>query len=338
MQNIPTVSFLIPTLNSERVLEDCLKQVTLQNYPKSKIEIIIADGGSKDKTIEIAKKYKAKIFNNPLKTGEAGKAVALKHANGELVALVDSDNIIPSQDWLKEMVAPFADEEVVGSEPWEYTYRLTDGFIDRYCALFGMNDPLCYFLGNYDRLNSIDNQWTRIKLKQEDKGSWLKVELKLPNFPTVGANGTIFRRRVLTENLNTDYLFDIDILASLACRKPVLFAKVKNGIIHLYCGSNLNRFCRKQKRRVNDYFYYQQLGIRKYPWKQQSLVGQVKFIFYCLLIFPLFFQALKGYIQVKDRCWLFHPVACWITLLVYGQGRIVNIFKTTQVARKNWGQ
>ena len=72
-ENLPLVSFLIPTLNSERVLGDCLKSIVDQAYPKKKIEIIVADAGSKDKTLEIAKKYKAKIYKNPLKTGEAGR-------------------------------------------------------------------------------------------------------------------------------------------------------------------------------------------------------------------------------------------------------------------------
>ncbi|MBI5183738.1 MAG: glycosyltransferase [Nitrospinae bacterium] len=37
---------IIPTLNSARILRDCLDSVAIQDYPKEKIEIIIADGGS----------------------------------------------------------------------------------------------------------------------------------------------------------------------------------------------------------------------------------------------------------------------------------------------------
>ncbi len=44
-----------------------------------------------------------------LKTGEAGKAVGMKQARGEIIALIDSDNILPSRDWLSFMVEPFHD-------------------------------------------------------------------------------------------------------------------------------------------------------------------------------------------------------------------------------------
>jgi len=46
---------------------------------------------------------------NPLKTGEAGKAAGVKHAGGEIIALIDSDNILPERDWLVRMAALFYD-------------------------------------------------------------------------------------------------------------------------------------------------------------------------------------------------------------------------------------
>ncbi len=38
-----------------------------------------------------------------LKTGDAGKAAGVKHAKNEIIALIDSDNILPSRDWLSRM-------------------------------------------------------------------------------------------------------------------------------------------------------------------------------------------------------------------------------------------
>lgn len=48
-----TISIIIPTLNSAKTLKDCLASIAMQDYPKDKIEIIIADGGSTDGTLEI---------------------------------------------------------------------------------------------------------------------------------------------------------------------------------------------------------------------------------------------------------------------------------------------
>src|SRR3989338_8867906 len=155
-REFPTISVITPTLNAGKVLEAELKSIREQDYPQEKIEIIIADGGSTDSTIDIAKRFDAKIVENHLKTGEAGKAVGVKHAQGDLVALIDSDNILPDPTWLRSMVQPFLDDpNIVASEPWRYTYRKEGGFIERYCALLGMNDPIVLFYGNYDRLSTL---------------------------------------------------------------------------------------------------------------------------------------------------------------------------------------
>jgi len=63
----------------------------------------------------------------------------VKHASGEIIALIDSDNILPERDWFARMAAPFDDPEIAGTEPLYYTYRKEDGYITRYCAMLGMN-------------------------------------------------------------------------------------------------------------------------------------------------------------------------------------------------------
>jgi len=53
--NWPTISIVVPSYNQGRFLEETLRSILLQNYPS--IEIIIIDGGSKDETVDIIKKY-----------------------------------------------------------------------------------------------------------------------------------------------------------------------------------------------------------------------------------------------------------------------------------------
>lgn len=336
----PKISVLIPTLNAESVLEGCLKSIEMQNYPKEKVEVIVADGGSTDETLEIAQRYGAKIITNPLKTAESGKKVALDNAAGEFCALIDSDNILPSEDWFKEMVIPLMENTgAFGSEPLEYTWRRDDGFITRYCALIGMNDPMVYFLGNYDRVNLLTGKWTEVKHDEEDLGSYLLVRFGKSGIPTIGANGTVFRTSFLKEHVSGDYLFDIDILSSFLQKYgSVSFIKVKNGIIHTYCERNIFKFAKKQRRRVKDFLYHKSIGDRKYDWGSSNSWGILKFILSCVLIFPLFFQVIKGYLKKKDTAWLFHPLACWITLWEYGWGYIFSFFKKGEVSRKGWGQ
>ena len=356
---LPTISIIIPTLNSSRTVNECLQSIDIQDYPHELLEIIIADAGSADGTLGIIKAFqntsntKTSIYENPLKTGEAGKAVSIKHAKSDLLAFIDSDNILPYSDWLSRMIAPFNNPEIIATEPWEYTYRKEDGYINRYCALMGMNDPLCYFLGNYDRKNVLSGKWTGMELQEEDKGDYLKIWLEQNKLPTIGANGFLIRRSTLlsalacqTSNLPPvsqfpfpDYLFDIDVLAGLLAKEnSVHIAKVKTGIIHLYC-PDFRTFLRKQKRRILDFNKHSAEGVRKYLWDKQKTKGIFYFLLSCVFVFPLFWQTAKGYSKTFDRCWAFHPVACIGTLWVYGVNSLFARFGyTRELTRETWSQ
>lgn len=334
-----TVSFIIPTLNAGSVLETCLKSIKRQNFKN--YEIIIVDGGSIDDTIKIAKKYHAKIFKNILKTAEAGKAVGVKKAIGKYIALIDSDNILPTLDWLQTNISILEkDLELIGTEPIRFTYRPSGGFIERYSALIGVNDPYAFVSGVYDRQNFINFKWTGLKIDQIDKKQYKKITLR-PNsiIPTIGANGTIFRSDFLKNNLKSDYLFDIDILADYLNKnqKSIYFAKVKQGIIHTFCESSIKKFIRKQNRRITDYFYYQNL--RQFNWNQTNKSGILKFVLYTVLIVPMLFDTLRGFFHKPDFAWFFHPLACFITLYLYTVNTIkkrLNLLK--QLDRQQWQQ
>jgi glycosyltransferase involved in cell wall biosynthesis len=90
-KNKELVSINIPTYNSEKTLGQCLNLVKQQSYKN--IEIIIIDSYSKDKTIEIAKKYKARIIRCKGKLLEARIAGA-KASRGKYVLLLDSDQML----------------------------------------------------------------------------------------------------------------------------------------------------------------------------------------------------------------------------------------------------
>jgi len=319
---LPSISIVIPTYNSEKFLPLCLQSINEQDYPKDKLEIIVVDGGSTDRTIDIAKEFGVtKILHNPLRTGEAGKALGVKAAKNEIIAFIDSDNILDRKDWFKRMVKPFQDEEIIGAEPLYYSYRKTDGYITRYCALIGMNDPLCLFLGNYDRYSYLTGKWTELNVKQEEKGGYLKIELNEKAIPTIGANGFLIRRGILSKCSIGDYLFDIDIVYELIKQGYNKFAKVEIGVVHIFSNS-ISMFVRKQKRRIRDYTYYKNLGLRQYPWSSISKSKLFKFVVYTIFLFPLLVQAVRGYAKRHDNAWLFHILACWITLVIYVIGMI----------------
>lgn len=278
----------------------------------------MVDGGSSDRTVGIAKEFKAdKILKNPLRTGEAGKAVGIKAATNEIIALVDSDNILDGKNWFRRMVEPFQHKEIAGAEPLYYSYRRSDGYITRYCALIGMNDPLCLFLGNYDRYSNLTGRWTELQINTVDRGDYLLVELDERNIPTMGANGFMVRAKTLKCADYGSYLFDIDMVHQLVKAGWNKYAKVKVGIVHLFA-NNMKVYVKKTRRRIRDYLYYEKLGARKYPWRHLNELGVLKFILHTSFVAPLVRDSLKGYKKIPDRAWLFHPLACWLTFLTYG--------------------
>lgn len=343
--DLPFVSFIVPTLNSERVLDACLESIAGQDYPRDRLEVVVADGGSEDATLSIIRSFEdripTRIIENHLKTGEAGKSAGARAAAGEILAFVDSDNILPGPEWLGRMVDPFGDPGVLASEPIEFTYRRGDNYLTRYAALLGMNDPLCLFLGNYDRMSAVTGLWTETPLvAEEDRGDYRRVTLDSRRLPTIGANGFLIRRDVLAGAFGgaiPDYLFDIDVLGMLAETRPLIVAKVKTGIVHLQAGS-LGTFIRKQRRRIRDHQYFSRRGERSYDWRAFPAWRLVWFCLACLTIGPLLVQAARGFRRQPDAAWLFHPVANLVTLWVYGIETIKGFVRTPAIWRHGWSQ
>jgi len=95
----PTVSVVIPTLNSAQTLEKCLTSVRA-NHSKYSYEIIVADAGSKDETLEIAQKYAHKVLNGM--PSRINRNIGVEAAHGEIICFTDSDCVVPD-NWIDEL-------------------------------------------------------------------------------------------------------------------------------------------------------------------------------------------------------------------------------------------
>jgi glycosyltransferase involved in cell wall biosynthesis len=332
----PSVTFVIPTLNSARTLDACLASVRAQDYD-GKVEVLIVEGGSTDATVEIAHRHSVdRIVENPLRTGEAGKAVGMRSASGEILAFVDSDNTLVGDDWLRRMTRPFDDPEVVSSEVLRWDYRPEDGLIDRYCALTGVNDPVSLFIGNYGRFSHLTGTWTGFAVLQFPESDYIRVTVDPDLLPTMGANGYLVRADRLRAVVSGDYLFDIDAVGDLARAGHAVVARVDTAIGHAFVDS-YGDFVRKTRRRARDYLYYSHLGSRTYPWMRYRR-GIALFVVSTVLTAPLLAQAARGYHRIRDRAWWFHPVACWTTLVVYGLETARAQFRRERLERQGWRQ
>ncbi len=317
----PVVSIIVPTLNSARVLARCLEAIRDQDFD-GPTELIIPDGGSSDDTREIATRFGADaILDNPGRTGEAAKAVGLRRAQGEFVAFIDSDNYLIGRDWLRRMIAPFREEkELILTEPLYFHWNRADPPIIRYCALMGINDPLCFYCGNFDRQNHATGRWTGLPVRTTDRGDWIAIDL-LPGqrIPTLGANGTVYRRSVLQELPPSDYFFDVDIPRQLAAARPRLAAKVKCDILHWYC-PKFSDFVRKQRRRIRDYYEFSHRRVGNDFAGSYSKRGLLAFVASTCLALPALWTSLRGFLKKPDPAWFLHWPLCLTTLWIYATG------------------
>ena len=108
----PGITLIISTYNEEKCIRSKLQNTLELNYPSEILQIVLADDGSTDKTIEIANEFE---FVEILTLSRGGKTSAqneaVKVARNEILVFSDANNIF-NKDALKKLVRNFADDRV----------------------------------------------------------------------------------------------------------------------------------------------------------------------------------------------------------------------------------
>lgn len=117
----PSVSVIVPSWNVENSLWKTVHSIISLNYPKDKLEIIIVDHGSKDKTGDVAKQLIKRFSDSNIQLLYKERALGhmkahafnegLKYAKSEYIACIDADTIV-MKDSLKNMMPSFKDKEI----------------------------------------------------------------------------------------------------------------------------------------------------------------------------------------------------------------------------------
>lgn len=110
------LSVVMPVWNEEKFLSQTLDQLYLQDFPLDKLEIIIAEGGSTDRTREIAESYKKqfaglKVYDNTGRLPSTGRNVGVRNSTAPYILILDGHTYIPTKSFLKDIIATFETSE-----------------------------------------------------------------------------------------------------------------------------------------------------------------------------------------------------------------------------------
>ncbi len=111
----PMVSLIITAYNEEKRIREKLENTMKLDYPREKLQVIIASDGSTDKTHDIVREYADRgvvLFEVPDRKGkENAQAQAVKIASGEIVVFSDTATRLDPKG-LQEIVSNFADSQI----------------------------------------------------------------------------------------------------------------------------------------------------------------------------------------------------------------------------------
>lgn len=112
---LPTVSILISAYNEEAVIERKIQNILEIDYPKEKLEVLIGDDGSADRTAEIVARYADQGITLVKAPKNAGKAAMLNRLNSiaknDILVLCDANTMF-FPNVVRKLVQPFQDKKI----------------------------------------------------------------------------------------------------------------------------------------------------------------------------------------------------------------------------------
>lgn len=328
MKNLLKISIVTTTLNSPLpIFERVLKTLQNQIYPKNLIEHIVMDGGSTNGTLELARKYHCEVIvhKNLMMKEQNRASLGIQKARGDIIVILQSDNIPTSKNWLREMVQPFLDNNKVFCTFSAYnSYEKNMSATTRYGAFFGAADPALYYLGKSDKIPLTQKRYDKGEVIGETSGYWL-VKFDKETLPTLGDNGTMFRRDAMDKvNKEPELYVHPDAFAQMLDLGYNICGVIKNSVIHII-PPNIFYYA-KRRVWVKETFYDGRRGNRKYlvfNWRSgRDRLNLIKLVFFTLtFIFPLF-ESIKGYMKIRDKAWFLHPILCFLMVVSYGSTEI----------------
>lgn len=292
----PSVSFILPVLNAANLLPTCLESIRRLDYPADRYEILVADGGSTDGTLDVVRRYGATLVDATGLLAEAAKHRAFSRATGDYLAMVDADNEIAGPAWLRQATDALEKHpDALGFESY-YLKHPADSHLNRYMTgLLQISDPLARTLsGRLTRLSSDADGVECFALPPDG------------SYPT-GANGFLFRRDLLARLEGKPY-HEATFFPSLIREGRTQLIKRRGcGVYHHYVTGWRDLYRKKQRTAIH--YLLRQAEVPE-SWDRDTPRARLWLgvLYHGTFIGPLA-EGIVCACRQRDPEWLLHPFA-----------------------------
>ncbi len=302
-ESLPKFSFNIPTYNASEHLESCLKSIFSQDYPHERIEVLIADGGSSDDTIEIATKYPIKLLHNPRRLVDYASKINAANATGDLLVAFAADNDLGSRNWLSRVAQVFQAHPEVSAFWCDMIASESDPRINKYYELI-KSDPMTAFLNK-------NLQWylKNSKSTSIDGESYHAFRVRKDRSLVWGANGMVFRTNLYKPiMLRGEYIGDNDVFQEMVenGHDVVAFSPTLKVYHH-----HLKSFQHWMKKWERNYRLHtlSHLETRKMNWMGIENLRARLLLWFPYSLIPMISLSHSAYLSVRDKNinWLYQP-------------------------------
>jgi len=310
---MPSVSIVVPTYNEERNISVCLDAIAKQDYPQNRIEILIVDNYSTDKTVKKIKDYpNARVLYNKVKDPEISKMIGLQNSKGEFFLYLDADVEIVGENWLSKLLMPLIDNPTAAGSFPRFIPDKNAPPLARFLRYHPLElDPIFQFFCTeiMDTVVSEENDYWVCRFVPQ------KV-------PPIGI--CIYRKDILIQCIGRMKKFmDIDVPVILSENGFNEFIHVPSCGIYHRSSFSLREIANKRIRNIRK-VYLPNLEKRRFKYfdlsRKKDLLKIFFWVVYANLFFPEFIRGVYKTIENRDTACMYEPVIAIVLtdVIVYG--------------------
>jgi len=346
------LSIVIATFNSSQLLPKVFAALKKQTFPKSKMEVLVMDGGSTDNTVQLAKSFGARVINNPRTEPVFAKFLGYNNARGKFIIYLDHDEIFENTESLLLKYTILEEEAVKAVIGSGYKNPKNYSFINEYINEFG--DPFSFYMYRLSKGNGffLKEMKRRYRIIQDTKDFTIFDLFKTSRVPIIElcAGGSMFNAKYMKENF-PETLKRPELIPHffyLMNSKKVNIAITKNDALYHYSSDNVTKYINKIKWRIkNNIFHVKDMGAsgitgRLHYQPKRDKFKQYFYLLYVFLIIPSVIDSFYLVITRKKILYFIHfPLTIYtgaaivyyyflkliginLALKSYGEAKVIN--------------